>query len=109
MLDGKISKIEIISKKKRQNAERELRENMQSGDGVKKEESESRKVSEVREPKSFYPYLSFKRRYDEKQKVLKEARRKRRAMRREKMGSDYDEDEEDESDNEIVGDEFEEE
>merc|ERR1712113_1118330 len=51
MLDGKISKIEIISKKRRQNMERELRENMLNGNGVNKEESENKKVSEVREPK----------------------------------------------------------
>ena len=104
MLDGKISKIEIISKKRRKNMERELRENILN-DGIKKEENESKKVIEVREPDSFYPYLAFKSHFDEKQKILKEKRRKKRAMRRKEMGSDY-EDDESGSDNEIVGDEF---
>merc|ERR1712228_1027780 len=35
-----------------------------------------------------------------------EKRRKKRALRRKEMGSDYEEDAEDQSDNEIVGDEF---
>merc|ERR1719410_2055193 len=49
MLDGKISKIEIISKKKRENAERELREAMVNGNVPKAADSD-KKIIEVREP-----------------------------------------------------------
>merc|ERR1712129_501138 len=62
---------------------------------------------EVREPDAFYPYLAFKSEYDKKQKVLKEKRRKKRMLRKKQMGRDYDENESG-SDNEIVGDEFDE-
>ena len=119
MLDGKISKIEIISKKRRLNAERELREAIRNQNNPLYEERNSpqnRKEIEVREPNEFYPYLAFKQKYDKKQKILKEKRKRKRMLRRKmlKESGNYDEDEdedefeedEDISDNEIVGDEF---
>merc|ERR1712130_993958 len=63
------------------------------------------KEFEVRDPKEFYPYLGYKRKYEAKQKIIAERRRQRRQKRREsrrsmksadKMDLDEDEEESDE-------------
>merc|ERR1712130_580759 len=95
MLDGKISKIEIISRKRRQNVENELKEAMLHGNGPNKAPP-NRKEIEIRDPTQFYPYLEFKQKYDEKQRILKEKRRRKRMERRRKRGIYFDENEEEE-------------
>ena len=110
MLDGKISKIEIISEKRRLNAERELMEGIRNDNNMSpmKRPNENKKQIEIRDPSQFYPYLAFKQKYDLKQKMLKEKRRRKRMLRKRLNGDDCDDEEEDDdiSDNEIVGDEF---
>jgi len=84
MLDGKISKIEKVSQRRRDIAEKELRDAMERDNNpLLNQKGGDENEFEVRDPKEFYPYLSYKRRYEAKQKMIAERRRLRRQLRRE--------------------------
>jgi len=116
MLDGKISKIEHISAKRRANAERELNDAILSQNDPNKAlaaKQRNKKEIEIRNPQQFYSYLTFKDKFDAKQKLLKEKRRKQRMLRRQRQRKggnnaeeEEEEEEEEESDNEIVDEEL---
>eukprot|EP01084_Bolivina_argentea_P203772 347968_1 len=86
MLDGKISKIEVISQKRREHCENELQQALMYANSPNKKVNVNKKEVEIREPDAFYPYLAFKTKFDIKQKILKEKRKQKRIMRRKQKG-----------------------
>lgn len=108
MLDGKISKIETVSQRRRDIAEKELRDAMElDRNPLRNQKGGDEKEFEVRNPKEFYPYLSYKRKYEAKQKIIAERRRQRRQKRRESrlsvkgMEMDIEDEEEEEEDEDV--------
>merc|ERR1719295_369921 len=113
MLDGKISKIETISQRRRDIAEKELRDFMeQDNNPLLNQKGGDEEEFEIRDPKEFYPYLSYKRKYEAKQKIIAERRRQRRQKRRESrlsvkgMGMDIEEEEEEDDDVDVEDEEM---
>merc|ERR1719295_36 len=88
MLDGKISKIETVSQRRRDIAEKELRDAMElDRNPLLNQKGGDEEEFEIRDPKEFYPYLSYKRKYEAKQKMIAERRRLRRQQKRESRNS----------------------
>merc|ERR1719242_2890745 len=86
MLDGKISKIEDVSQRRRDIAEKELRDSMeQDNNPLLNQKGGDEEEFEIRDPKEFYPYLSYKRKYEAKQKLIAERRRLRRQQKRDSL------------------------
>jgi len=79
MLDGKISRVERVSARRRSEAERELASSLR----VRVDDVAQALVAttEVRQPSEFYPYLAYKRKWEAKQLLLRQRRRERRQRR----------------------------
>jgi len=83
MLDGKISRVERVSARRRSEAERELASSLRVRVDDVAQLQALVATTEVRQPSEFYPYLAYKRKWEAKQLLLRQRRRERRQSRAE--------------------------